>query len=234
MSILLLVVEISHISTPFCTPCRNLLDADEIIRLAALFVRGGVEKIRLTGGEPSTRSDLVEICERLSALRGLSTLAITSNGLVLARQLPHLRAAGLTHLNISLDTLVSGKFEFLTRRKGHDRVLDAIQKGLEVGFSPVKVNCVVMRGLNDDEITDFVELTRDQDINVRFIEFMPFDGNVWRRKKMVSYAEMLEIVVTFYFILVFYQLVVALPVCSNFSPKSAIFFRSASIQIWRD
>ncbi|CAN1228749.1 GTP 3',8-cyclase, mitochondrial [Linum grandiflorum] len=147
------------------TPSPQLLTLDEIVRLAGLFVSSGVNKIRLTGGEPTVR-------------KGLDTLAITTNGLTLAKKLPNLKANGLTSVNISLDTLVPAKFEFLTRRKGHQRVVDSIHAAVECGYNPVKVNCVVMRGLNDDEICDFVELTRDKPINVRFIEFMPFDGNM--------------------------------------------------------
>lgn len=101
-----------------------------------------------------------------------------------------LRDAGLTAVNISLDTLVPAKFELLTRRAGHDRVLASVRAALAAGFTPVKLNCVVMRGVNDDELLDFVALTRDADINVRFIEYMPFDGNAWASRKMVPYAEM--------------------------------------------
>ncbi|KAJ3693173.1 hypothetical protein LUZ60_008653 [Juncus effusus] len=174
------------------TPNSNLLTQNEIIRLGGIFVNSGVTKIRLTGGEPSIRKDLEEICFNLSNLKGLKTLAMTTNGLVLARKLPKLKEYGLNALNISLDTLVPAKFEFMTRRKGLERVLDSIYTALDLGFDPVKVNCVVMRGMNDDEICDFVDLTRDKNINVRFIEFMPFDGNVWNVKKLVSYAEILD------------------------------------------
>ena len=137
------------------------------------------------------RKDLEDITARLGALPGLKDLAITSNGLVLARKLAALKANGLTAVNISLDTLLPSKFELLTRRTGHDRVLGAVQAALDAGFSPVKLNCVVMRGVNEDEMLDFVALTRDRNINVRFIEYMPFDGNAWAARKMVSYAEML-------------------------------------------
>lgn len=109
---------------------------------------------------------------------------------LLSLSCPALRAAGLTAVNISLDSLVPAKFELLTRRLGHDRVLASIDTALAAGFTPVKVNCVVMRGVNDDELLDFVALTRDRAINVRFIEYMPFDGNAWQPKKMVSYADM--------------------------------------------
>lgn len=176
------------------TPGPLVMSQNEIVRLANLFVSSGVNKIRLTGGEPSIRKDIVEICSKLSNLKGLNTLAMTTNGLALARKLPNLKDSGLNLLNISLDTLVPAKFEFMTRRKGHERVMESIYTAVDLGYNPVKVNCVVMRGFNDDEICDFVELTKDKPINVRFIEFMPFDGNVWNVKKLVSYAEMLDIV----------------------------------------
>ncbi|KAI3719169.1 hypothetical protein L6452_20063 [Arctium lappa] len=176
------------------TPGPLVMSQDEIVRVASLFVSSGVNKIRLTGGEPSIRKDIAEICSKLSNLKGLNTLAMTTNGLALARKLPNLKDSGLNLLNISLDTLVPAKFEFMTRRKGHERVLESIYTAVDLGYNPVKVNCVVMRGFNDDEICDFVELTKDKPINVRFIEFMPFDGNVWNVKKLVSYAEMLDIV----------------------------------------
>ncbi|XP_010414059.1 PREDICTED: cyclic pyranopterin monophosphate synthase, mitochondrial isoform X1 [Camelina sativa] len=180
------------------TPNSDLLSQSEIVRLAGLFVSAGVNKIRLTGGEPTVRKDIEEICMQLSSLKGLKNLAITTNGITLARKLPKLQECGLDSLNISLDTLVPAKFEFLTRRKGHDRVMKSIDTAIELGYNPVKVNCVLMRGLNDDEICDFVDLTRDKPINVRFIEFMPFDGNVWNVKKLVPYAEVMDKVVSCY------------------------------------
>lgn len=177
------------------TPSPKLLTQNEIVRLANLFVSSGVDKIRLTGGEPTVRKDIEEICLQLSNLKGLKTLAMTTNGIALKRKLPKLKECGLTSLNISLDTLVPAKFEFMTRRKGHERVMESINAAIDCGYNPVKVNCVVMRGFNDDEICDFIELTRDKPINIRFIEFMPFDGNVWNVKKLVPYSEMLDRVV---------------------------------------
>ncbi|XP_016456937.2 GTP 3',8-cyclase, mitochondrial isoform X1 [Nicotiana tabacum] len=174
------------------TPSPQLLSQDEIVRLASLFVSSGVNKIRLTGGEPTIRKDIEELCLQLSSLKGLKTLAMTTNGITLGKKLPKLKDSGLNLVNISLDTLVPAKFEFMTRRKGHQRVMESIDAAVELGYNPVKVNCVVMRGFNDDEICDFVELTRKRPINVRFIEFMPFDGNVWNVKKLVPYAEMLD------------------------------------------
>ncbi|KAJ8498741.1 hypothetical protein OPV22_009293 [Ensete ventricosum] len=147
---------------------------------------------RLTGGEPTIRKDIEDICLSLSNLKGLKTLAMTTNGIVLTKKLPKLKECGVNAINISLDTLVPAKFEFMTRRKGHERVMESIDAAIKLGYNPVKINCVVMRGLNDDEICDFVEMTREKPINVRFIEFMPFDGNVWNVKKLVPYAEMLD------------------------------------------
>ncbi|XP_060217816.1 GTP 3',8-cyclase, mitochondrial [Lycium barbarum] len=177
------------------TPSPQILSQDEIVRLASLFVSSGVNKIRLTGGEPTIRKDIEELCLQLSNLKGVKTLAMTTNGIVLGKKLPKLKDSGLNLVNISLDTLVPAKFEFMTRRKGHERVMESINTAVELGYNPVKVNCVVMRGFNDDEICDFVELTRERPINVRFIEFMPFDGNVWNVKKLVPYAEMFDKVV---------------------------------------
>lgn len=174
------------------TPKSELLTAQEILTLAKLFVQEGVDKIRLTGGEPLIRPDVVDIIAQLRKLEGLKTIALTTNGINLARLLPKLKEAGLDVLNISLDTLVPAKFEFIVRRRGFHKVLEGIQRAVELGYNPVKVNCVVMRGLNEDELLDFVAMTEKQPLEVRFIEYMPFDGNKWNFKKMVSYQEMLD------------------------------------------
>uniref|UniRef100_A0A8B9VJ10 Molybdenum cofactor biosynthesis protein 1 n=1 Tax=Anas zonorhyncha TaxID=75864 RepID=A0A8B9VJ10_9AVES len=174
------------------TPKSELLTAQEIITLARLFVKEGVEKIRLTGGEPLIRPDVVDIVGQLNKLEGLKTIAITTNGINLARLLPRLKEAGVNAVNISLDTLVPAKYEFIVRRKGFHKVMEGIHKATELGYRPVKVNCVVMRGFNEDELLGFVEFTKDLPLDVRFIEYMPFDGNKWNFKKMVSYKEMLD------------------------------------------
>lgn len=121
------------------TPSPKLLTKAEILRLANLFVTSGVDKIRLTGGEPTVRKDIDDICLGLSNMKGLRTLAITTNGITLARKLPRLKDCGLTSVNISLDTLVPAKFEFMTRRKGHEKVMDSINVALDLGYDPVKV-----------------------------------------------------------------------------------------------
>ncbi|XP_020290407.1 molybdenum cofactor biosynthesis protein 1 isoform X2 [Pseudomyrmex gracilis] len=196
------VTERCNLRCTYCMPAEgvkltkkeNILRTDEIIQIADLFVKEGVRKIRLTGGEPTVRKDIVDIVERLKQLRELEQVAITTNGLTLTRQLPALQRAGLDALNISLDTLKEERFEVFTRRKGWARVMASIDLAVQLGYNPVKVNCVVMRGRNDDEIIDFVDFTRDRPIDVRFIEYMPFQGNEWKENKMVSFDEMKKLI----------------------------------------
>ena len=172
------------------TPKEDILTTPEIIRLVNIFGNAGVNKIRLTGGEPTIHRDILDITREIKRNSNIKNLAITTNGLITYRMLPQLREAGLDGINVSLDTLIEGKYQIMTRRKGFNNVMKTITKGLELGFDPVKVNCVVMRNQNDDEINDFVALTKDKNINIRFIEYMPFDDNEWKEKKMVSFFEM--------------------------------------------
>ncbi|KAI5838809.1 molybdenum cofactor biosynthesis protein A [Morchella snyderi] len=186
------------------SPPAHLLTTPEILEIARLFVSQGVTKIRLTGGEPTVRKDIVELVEELGKLRsmGLKEVAMTSNGIALNRKLERMVDAGLTGLNLSLDTLDPWKFQFMTRRKGLEQVLKTIDNALSLGFGApgsdriLKINSVVMKGVNDNEIGDFVELTRDKPIEVRFIEYMPFDGNKWNKNKMVSYKDMVDLIHT--------------------------------------
>ncbi|XP_019875734.2 molybdenum cofactor biosynthesis protein 1 isoform X1 [Aethina tumida] len=170
----------------------KILTTDEIIKIADLFVSEGVTKIRLTGGEPTVRKDLVDIITQLKQLKGLETVAMTTNGLVLTRQLVPLQRAGLDILNISLDTLKKDRYEKITRRRGFEKVLMGIDLALQLGYNPVKINCVVMKGFNEDEVVNFVEMTKDKNVDVRFIEYMPFSGNKWEVNKMVSYGDMVK------------------------------------------
>lgn len=174
------------------TPNAQLLTKEEILHLASLFVEQGVTKIRLTGGEPTVRSDIVELVQGIGKLkaRGLESLAMTSNGIALKRKLPALYEAGLDTINLSLDTLDPHLFEIMTRRRGFDKVIDSIDEAIRLGIPHVKINTVVMRGINDQEVLDFVNYTKDHPINVRFIEYMPFDGNRWNKNKLVPYAEL--------------------------------------------
>eukprot|EP00049_Salpingoeca_infusionum_P017887 m.354781 g.354781 ORF g.354781 m.354781 type:complete len:378 (+) comp17102_c0_seq1:111-1244(+) len=173
------------------TPNDQLLSRDEMSRIASVFINHGVDKIRLTGGEPTVYPELIPFIEDLASHSTVKSIGITTNGLVLKKKLPDLKQAGLTHINVSLDTLLEPKFNFISRRKGLHRVLASIDHAIELGFTP-KVNVVLLRGVNDDELLDFVELTKDKPIDLRFIEYMPFDGNRWNMDRFVSYDEMLE------------------------------------------
>lgn len=186
------------------SPSRELLTTPEIVMLSSLFVSQGVTKIRLTGGEPTVRPDIVPLMQQIGALRthGLRELCLTTNGLALHRKLEPMVEAGLTGINLSLDTLDPWQFQLMTRRAGFsavqktmDRIFELNRAGAGIKF---KINCVVMRGLNDREILPFVELTREKDVEVRFIEYMPFDGNKWSEGKMFSYQEMLDLIRTRY------------------------------------
>ena len=182
------------------SPNKELLTSAEIFYLSALFVNQGVNKIRLTGGEPTVRKDIVPLMQQLGTLRrnGLKELALTTNAISLHRKLDAMVEAGLTGVNISLDTLDAFQFQILTRRHGFDAVMKSINRVQEMNKLgagiKLKINAVVMRGLNDHQILPFVEKTRDEDIEVRFIEYMPFDGNKWSQNKMLPYSEMLDII----------------------------------------
>jgi len=182
------------------SPKDHILTTPEIFYLSSLFVSQGVTKIRLTGGEPTVRHDIVPLMQQIGSLRsrGLRELALTTNGISLHRKLDDMVEAGLTGVNISLDTLDPFQFQIMTRRKGFDAVWKSIDRILEMNKLgagiKLKINCVVMRGMNEREILPFVELGREKDIEVRFIEYMPFGGNKWSERKMVSYSEMTDMI----------------------------------------
>jgi len=173
-------------------PRHEILSYEEIATIVRAAVRLGVEKIRLTGGEPLLRRDIAVLVEMLSKIEGLEDLALTTNAYYLPEKAAELAAAGLGRVTVSLDSLRGAKFALLTGRSALGRVLDGIDAAREAGLGPVKVNCVVMRGFNDDEVVDFAEFARTHDLRVRFIEFMPLDGRPeWDRRIVVSGAEML-------------------------------------------
>ncbi|KRZ04519.1 Molybdenum cofactor biosynthesis protein 1 [Trichinella zimbabwensis] len=172
---------------------ENLLKSSEVLKIVTYFAKHGVSKIRLTGGEPTLRKDLTEIVGAISKVEGIRQLGLTSNGLTLANALHRLKTAGLTHINISLDTLIEEKFAFISRQNGFKQVWKAINEAEKL-FPFVKINCVVMRGFNEDEIHDFIKLTENRNLVVRFIEYMPFGGNKWNFNRFISYHEMLDIV----------------------------------------
>ena len=173
-------------------PREDILSFEEIERFARICVsRFGFNGIRLTGGEPLVRAHFPELVERLAGL-GVD-LALTTNGATLRLHAAALVAAGLKRINISLDSLQRERFTELTRRDELDRVLDGIDAALEAGLQPIKINVVMMRGINDDEIVDFANYGREKDVTVRFIEFMPLDaGGVWTDRLVVPADEIIK------------------------------------------
>ena len=185
-------------------PRSEILSYEEITRLASLFVGFlGVTSIRLTGGEPTVRRDLDRLVSLLSSLEtphGVPLeLSMTTNGSTLARQADLLRQCGLSRVNISLDTLKAGRFAEITRRDALGPVLAGIDAAVRAGFSPVKVNVVVVRGRNDDEVVDFATFGRERSVQVRFIEYMPLDASgSWSLDQVVSGDEIIERVASVY------------------------------------
>jgi cyclic pyranopterin phosphate synthase len=189
----------------YCMPAEGLpwipndrvLSDDEIVRLATIFVRHGIREIRLTGGEPTVRPSLPEIVRRLSALKdeGLESLSLTTNGVLLDKLAGKLAAAGLTRINVSLDTLVRDKFHRITRRDCLDRVLQGLETLEQYPtIRPIKVNAVAMKNFTEDEILAFARLARSKPYVIRFIEYMPLDadGN-WRREQVLTGREIYEV-----------------------------------------
>jgi cyclic pyranopterin phosphate synthase len=173
-------------------PQSHLLTNEEIYKLASWFVHQGVTKVRLTGGEPLLRKDLVPLVAQLNSL-GLEQIGMTTNGVTLSKQLPDLVEAGMTHVNISLDSLEAEKFATMTRRPAsyHARVMQAIEDCATLLPYKTKVNIVVLPD-NRNELQDFCDLTRDWPIDVRFIEYMPFNANEWDTAEFISYQEMMD------------------------------------------
>lgn len=168
---------------------KEFMSQEETILLAKTFVDLGVTKIRLTGGEPLIKKNFREILHELAKLP--VELSITTNGILLDVYFDDLKEAGVKALNISLDSLQEDKVNRISRRNYFDRIQKNIDEALARNFK-VKLNCVLMKDENDDEIIDFIELTKEKNIGIRFIEFMPFDGNQWNWSKTVSYKSILE------------------------------------------
>ncbi len=177
------------------TPTDKLMQVNEIEAIAKIFVAQGVNKIRLTGGEPLVRKDAAAIILALSKLP--VQLTMTTNGTRVHDFVDVLEEAKIRSLNISLDTLQADKFLMVTRRKQFETVMKNIQLLIDRNFH-VKVNVVVMKGLNDNEINDFIEWTKNTPVHVRFIEFMPFSGNRWTSNKVFTMKEILEVIETKY------------------------------------
>ena len=171
-------------------PKVEILSYEEILTLTEILVSLGIDKLRVTGGEPMLRRDLESLVSRLAEIPGVTDLAMTTNAHFLAGRAAALKEAGLQRITVSLDSLTPDRFALLTGRHGLTQVLAGVDAAIAAGLSPVKVNCVVIRGINDDQVVSFAELARDKGIDVRFIEFMPLDnGQVWKRELVVTGEE---------------------------------------------
>lgn len=168
-------------------PYDEILTYEEILKVVEASTKIGINTVRVTGGEPLIRKNLTYLIEKISSINEIKDLAMTTNGILLLSFLPELKRAGLKRVNISLDTLKKDRFERITKRDGLKDVLAAIEKSLEMDMLPVKINMVVIKDVNDDEILDFALLTKDKPIHVRFIEYMPWGvKEYWDKEKVIK------------------------------------------------
>lgn len=183
-------------STPIArqwVPKSMILSFEEIERCVRIAASVGIRKIRLTGGEPLLRNGIEDLVARVASVPGIEDLAMTTNGFLFAQKAPALRQAGLKRVSFSMDSLDPKNFKKMTGRDGLSEVLAAIKLATELGFNPIKVNAVVIRDINDHEIEALVEFARDQDLNLRFIEFMPLDSaRAWLKEMVVPGHEILQ------------------------------------------
>ena len=170
----------------------ELLSFEEMTRFVRVAATLGVNKIRLTGGEPLLRRDLPALVKMIAAVPGIVDIGLTTNGLLLANQAQALFDAGLRRLNVSLDTLDTGRFLELSRREGLPRVLAGLQAAKRAGFDPIKVNAVAIRGFIEHDAVPLAQFCRDEGFELRFIEYMPIGADVWEREKVVFAHELLE------------------------------------------
>jgi cyclic pyranopterin phosphate synthase len=170
----------------------ELLTFEEIVRLVRMAVPLGIDKVRLTGGEPLMRRELPRLVRMLAAVEGLRDIGLTTNGILLADQAQALYDAGLRRINVSLDTLDPGRFRQVARRDGLDRVIEGIFAAKRAGFDPVKVNAVSMRGLTEQEVVPLARFAREHGLEMRFIEYMPIGADHWERSKVYFAHEILE------------------------------------------
>jgi cyclic pyranopterin phosphate synthase len=173
---------------------QDVLNFDEILRLVAILTDLGIEKVRLTGGEPLLRPNLEDFIVSLKRMNAIKSISMTTNGLLLADRVKGLKEAGLESVNISLDSFKAARFKAITGTDGFKKVMDSIDAADDIGLK-VKVNTVIIRGWNEDEITDFSEFARNSGHIVRFIEFMPLDGSgIWQSNLVFSKKEMIEVI----------------------------------------
>ncbi len=174
---------------------ENILRYEEILRIAGIAAKNGVTKIRLTGGEPLVRKGLLDFIRKLSEVPGVDDLSLTTNGVLLKGFAHPLKDAGLKRINVSLDSLKRERFAKMTRGDDLGRVLDGLEESRKAGLNPVKINVVVIKGFNDDEVLDFALLSKTKPYHVRFIEYMPFDTEAgWQKDKCLSVNTMKKII----------------------------------------
>lgn len=179
--------------TPDYVPREEILSFEEIERVVRILVELGIRKVRLTGGEPLVRRGIAELVARLNEIPGVEGLSLTTNGLLLPELADDLYRAGLRSINVHLDTLDRERFRFITRYDGLHRVLAGIDRCLELGFAPVKINAVAVKGLTESDIVPLADFARRKGVTVRFIEFMPLDAaNQWERERVLLAEEIIN------------------------------------------
>ncbi|TCO77406.1 cyclic pyranopterin monophosphate synthase subunit MoaA [Marinisporobacter balticus] len=195
------ITDLCNLRCRYCMPergidkcdCESILRFEEVDKIVSDLIEMGIDKVRITGGEPLVRRGIVQLIEKIGNHERIKELAITTNGILLEEMAEGLKRAGLNRVNVSLDTLDPHKYKYMTRGGDLKKVQQGIQKAMDVGLTPIKLNCVLIGGFNDDEIRNFVELTRNQAIDVRFIELMPI-GEVakWNEDQFISNDEVLK------------------------------------------
>lgn len=196
-------VSVTDVCNLRCTYCMSedmqfideskIMTFDEIDRLIRIAVSLGVNKVRITGGEPLVRRNLPDLISRVLEINGIQDVSLTTNGIGLAKQAQALYDSGLRRINVSLDTLSKAKFQQITRRKALTKVLDGLKEASRCGFNPIKVNAVTMRGFTEEEVVELVSFARDNSYEMRFIEFMPLDADdIWGRNMFVPKKELVD------------------------------------------
>jgi molybdenum cofactor biosynthesis protein A, bacterial len=182
-------------SQPIWIPKEEILTYEEIERLVRIFAKLGIEKVKLTGGEPLVRKDIEILIKKISNIEGIKSVSITTNGYFLPEKAKTIKEAGIDSCTVSLHSLDKEKFNSVTGRDVYDRVLKGIQAAIDAGFKKVKINTVIIRGYNENEILDLVEFARNNRLILRFIEYMPFDGlHLWNLDKVVTGKEILQVI----------------------------------------
>jgi cyclic pyranopterin phosphate synthase len=173
-------------------PATEILRHEELLRLAAIAAEKGISKVRVTGGEPLVRRGVVDFLRQLHQVPGITKVCLTTNGVLLRELAPDLYDTGLRHLNISLDTLRRERYRQITGRDNLTAVLGGLERAASLGFHPIKINCVVLKGINDDEVLDLARLAQDHPFQVRFIELMPTTSKQWWQRHFLPMKEVLR------------------------------------------